>query len=54
MDLEKIDYKVIWTFLILVSIGAILFCSYLIISSILEARKPEPDNLRAKNVEIFK
>ena len=39
MDFEKIDNKVIWTFLILVSIGAILFCSYLIISSVLEARK---------------
>ena len=44
-EIEEIVYnKVIWTFLILVAIGAILFCSYLIISSVLEARK-ECNNL---------
>ena len=44
MDFEKIDYKTIWTFLILVSIGAILACSYLIISSFMEAKR-ECENL---------
>ena len=39
MDFEKIDNEVIWVFLIFASIGAILFCSYLIISTISEARK---------------
>ncbi len=44
MDLKEITPKVIWTFIILISIGVIIGVSYLIVSEILEARK-ECNNL---------
>lgn len=43
MDFKKINPK-LWTFLILISIGMILSCSYLILSEISEAKK-ECNNL---------
>ena len=38
MDFKKINPK-LWTFIILISIGAIIYCSWLIISEVREATK---------------
>lgn len=46
MDLRKADPK-FWTFLILISIGIILFCSYLVVEEIYNAKK-ECNNIGGK------
>lgn len=39
MDFKKINPKIIWMCLILISIGAIIFCIILIFNEIVEARR---------------